>query len=198
MKKKLLILFLILGIIFLIYVKTKDNQIYYLNIVNKPSDFNDNNYYLNIIDNLKPNLEKNIEYDFTDKRVCDILNSIINNDYIYEGDTKYTIQNALIKADIVTIFMGYTDLEYISLKQEKIDIYNYIDTLLLDIDDLLEEIRKYSKEEIYILDFYDELDIDEYYIDYFKTKLIKICNENNVKLVSDYINYNSSLKFTFK
>ena len=108
---------------------------------------------------------------------------IRENDYIYVENKKQTIQNALIKADIITLFVGMNEVSYGLSKKHKEDIYNYMDTLLLDIETLLEEIKKYSKEEVFFIGYYYELEKDKEYIVYLNTKLEKICKKEGITYI---------------
>jgi len=145
-KKTILILFLIVLIIFMIYLKTKDVSVYYVNFIDSKLSF-DTKYSSYIVNKLKEEekLEEFIEFEYEDYRITDFTKAIRDNSYIYINDKKHTIQNALIKADLLTLNIGNNDIEYGLLKETEEDIYNYLDTLLLDLDTLLTEIKKYTK-----------------------------------------------------
>ena len=66
---------------------------------------------------------------------------------------EYKLQNLLIKANIITISIGMNDLIYKS--EHEYNIYEYTDDLINDIEKLLILIRKYNKDEIYFLSFYN-------------------------------------------
>ena len=67
---------------------------------------------------------------------------------------------------------------------------DFADNLLKDIENLLILIRKYNKDEIYFLGFYDVVNNSEL-IEYTNKKLISICNKNKIKYVdiSNLSNY---------
>lgn len=187
-KKKILIFILIISIIFLISEKIKDNEIYYVNINENYLKENANNYHEELISNLKEKdiLEEVIEFNYEKSRITELINFIRNNDYVYIKNRKHTIQNALIKADLLILEIGKNDLDYTLSKKEEIDIYNYLDTLLIDFENLLDEIKKYTKEKIILIEFKD----DNIYLNYFYNKLEKICKKNNI----EYINYTEDIK----
>lgn len=185
-KKTFFILILIILIIFLIYLKTKDVSVYYVNLIDSHIESYGPKYSSFILDKLKEKekLEEFIEFEYEDYRITDFILSIRNNDYIYVNDKKHTIQNALIKADLLTISIGKNDIEYGLLKEKEEDIYNYLDTLLLDLDTLLLEVKKYTKEQIMLVGYYD-VDIEkEKYIEYFSLRAEKLCNKMGIKFIS--------------
>ena len=187
-KKKILIIILITMIVFLISDKIKDKEIYYVNINENYLKEIGNNYHNELIDYYKKNkiLEEVVEFGYENSRIVEILNAINNNDYIYIKNKKHTIQNALIKADLLILEIGKNDLDYSLEKKNKEDIYIYLDTLLQDTETLLKTIRKYTKEKIILLEFKSENE----YIDYFYKKLEKICTNNKI----DYINADKNIK----
>lgn len=156
--KKITILFLITIFIFLIYNLTIDSKIYYLNIgdgiaLGKNTDEQNIGYDKIIIKYLKENnmFEKysNI-YTNINYRTTDLITMIKNN----EVHNNTTIQNDLIKADIITISLGINDLlpygkNSILLSDE--EIYE----LASDFDQLFSILRENSKEEIYFIGIYN-------------------------------------------
>lgn len=203
-KKTILVLILIALIIFLIYVKTKDTSVYYVNIIDENSEYNGVKYSSMLLENFKnrEKLEEFIEFEYEDYRITDLTKAIQNNEYIYINDKKHTLQNALIKADLLTVNIGKNDIDYGLLKKEKEEIYNYLDTLLMDLDILLSEIRKYTKEQVMLIGYKKIDDCNKEFIEYFNLKAEKICNKMNVEYISvneDNDILNSILsKFTFK
>jgi len=185
-KKTILILFLIVLIIFMIYLKTKDVSVYYVNFIDSKLSF-DTKYSSYIVNKLKEEekLEEFIEFEYEDYRITDFTKAIRDNSYIYINDKKHTIQNALIKADLLTLNIGNNDIEYGLLKETEEDIYNYLDTLLLDLDTLLKEIKKYTKEQIMLIGYYDFEKEKEKYVEYFSLKVEKICNKIGIKYIND-------------
>ena len=165
MKKILSILILIICV-YLIYEGFLDRKTKYLYIGN--TNYNE---YNKAIKN-KYNPKKYIEYIRDDDyRVMDFKNEIIDNIEI-NGNP---FQNQLIKNNIIVLSIGINDLEY---KKEL--NYQYVDELILDIEETLRLIRKYNKDKIYYLGYYNK---NEYY-QYINMTLQKICEEMNVKYIN--------------
>ncbi len=156
--KKIIILFLITIFIFLIYNLTRDSKIYYLNIgdgiaLGKNKIDQNIGYDKIIIKYLKENnkFEKyNNTYTNINYRTTDLITMIKNNE-LYNNTT---IQNDLIKADIITISLGINDLlpygkNSIILSNE--EIYE----LASDFDQLFSILRENSKEKIYFIGIYN-------------------------------------------
>lgn len=185
-KKTIIILFLIILVVFLIYIKTRDNTVYYVNLTDEHIEYYGSKYSNYIAEELerKDKLEKFIEFQYDDDRITDLIHSIRENDYIYVDEKKQAIQNALIKADLLTIHMGKNDIDYGLMKNNKEDIYNYLDTLFIDFETLLEEIRKYTKEQIMLIGFYTLDHQKQEYIEYFNQKVAKLCEEKEINFIS--------------
>lgn len=176
----------------MIYIKTKDTDVYYLNIGDEYIENDGICYSSKIIHSIEKEyeLEKFIEFKYEDYRVTDLINAIRNNDYIYINDKKQTIQNALIKADITTLWIGTNDFKYGLLKDNKEDIYNYMDTLLLDIETLITEVKKYTKEQVFFIGYYSELNDKQIFAEYLNEKVEKLCKRNKVNFIKIKDNQN--------
>ncbi len=184
-KKSINVLILVIFLIFMIYMKTRDTSVYYLNIGDENIQIDGIGYGTKIVTELENDqkLEKFIEFKYDDYRSTDLLNTIRNNDYIYVDGKKQTIQNALIKADITTIWIGMNDFKYGLLKENNEDIYNYMDTLLIDIEVLLSEVKKYTKEQVFLIGYYT-LDSDKkIFSEYLNQKLEKICKKKDIEFI---------------
>lgn len=171
MKKYLFLSFIIILIIF-IYSVTKIDKKSYLILGN-----DDNSKY--IIEK-KQALEKNndlMNYNtsFLDKnyRITDIINDI---KFKKEIDNK-TILNYIIKADYITLNIGYNDFKAI-LDDE--NLYENIDKTIIDLDELFTLIRSYSKEEIQFL----KIEIDPKINNYIESQIKKLCNKHNIEYIS--------------
>lgn len=154
---KIAYLFLIVLIVLYIYIVTKDEKIYYLSIgdditIGRTID-NDVESISNIITKYlkeKGVYEKSIDYSSIGYRTTDLLNDI-NNNIKLEKDI--TIKNAIIKADFITISIGLNDFfnylnDYQLLKDNLI-------SLKYDMKELLESLRKISKEKIILIGIYN-------------------------------------------
>lgn len=181
-------LFLVLTVlfVFLINLSNQDKEIYYLNI----DTTNSLSYNKEIYHKLKSNnkLEKYINiFSKKDYRTTDLINDINNNKEV----NNQTIQNALIKADILTLYVGINDLNY-KINSSKEELYEYTDQVLEDIEKLLKLIRIYCKEKIYVIGYKNNKGVS--YDEYFKyvNKIIKsICDEYNIIFID--INNNENI-----
>ena len=177
-----LFLILVILFIFLINLSNQDNKIYYVNI----DSTNSLTYNKKIYNEYKKNnkLKKYINYfSKKDYRTTDLIKDIEENKKI----NNQTIQNALIKSDILTLYIGINDINYKLNNKE--ELYDYTDQVIDDIERLIKLIREYSKEKIYVIGFKNNKNSS--YNDYFKytnDKLKIICSEYKVI----YININNN------
>lgn len=185
--KKIFFTVLVVITTFLIYFFNKSEKIYYLSLGDYLSyginNFNkvENNHSTNIkkyYENILSNYVNYSSYD--DYRVMDLINDINYNKTIEYKNKEYKIQNLLIKSNLITISVGMNDLIYKSKYDN--NLYKYIDELLKDIDALFKLIRKYNKDEIYFLGFYDIINNKEI-IEYTNNKVKSICNKNKINFV---------------
>ncbi len=182
--KKIIFTILVFVIIFLIYSFNISEKTYYLSLgdylsygINNFENV-DNSYSNNIKEYYKKKLDNYVNYStLDDYRVMDLMNDINYNKEITFNNKQYKLQNLLIKANLITISIGMNDLIY----KKNID-YNYIDNLLNDIDNLLILIRKYNKDKIYFLSFYNIIN-DKDMIQYANKKIQNICDKNNINFV---------------
>ena len=184
--KKIIITILVIIIIFLIYSSNVSEKTYFVSLGDQLSFGIENNYSENIKEYYKKFLKNYVNYSSVDDyRVMDLINDINYNKIITYNSNNYKLQNLLIKANLIVISIGMNDLIY-----KKNLNYDYVDNLLDDINTLLELVRKYNKDEIYFLSFYNIIDNSEV-IEYANGKLRNICKKNKVNYVdiSDLDNY---------
>ena len=197
MKKSLLISFIII-ITFLIYYFNVNHKIFYLSLGDYLSyginndNIVDNNYSDIIKNKNKYNLENYVNYSsIDDYRVMDLINDIKYNKEVVYKNNIFKLQNLLIKSNLITVSIGMNDLIY----AKNID-YNYADQLLDDIEKLFIILRRYNKDKIYYLGFYNIIDNNDI-IEYLNKNVKMICKEKNIKFVNinklqNYINYNNN------
>ncbi|MDD2434665.1 MAG: GDSL-type esterase/lipase family protein [Bacilli bacterium] len=198
--KKLFILIIILGSVFLIYMTTVNKKSYYLSLGDSIAvginAYGDRSYgYANQIrDYLKEknNLDAYVsEFAKEGYRTTDLINDIKTNREIIIGDKPKTIQNALIKADIITVSIGLNDiLYYLTVDSEQ--PYNKVNEIMTDIKELFKLLKEYSKEQIIVLGYYNPLpnhqhkeEIEDIII-YANQKLKILCNDYNIQYVDLY------------
>lgn len=148
--KKILISGLVVLSIFVIYLSLMDKKVYYLSLGSLNNYSNSVKNYFN-----KKDLLEDYVYAFSssEKKITDIIKDI-NNNKRYKD---YTMKNSLVKADLVTIYIKANDV-FDKLNEEDViygDIYDYIDELCFDLDKLLSLIRKYCKEDIILIGYYN-------------------------------------------
>ena len=183
--KKIIFTFLIFLTIFLIYYFNTNKNIHYTSLGDFVS-YGNNSYSNKINDYYKNKIDKyiNISND-EDYRVTNLINDINDNKEITVNKEKMKLQNILIKSNYITLSIGMNDI----LNKKNIT-YDYIDQLLNDIEKLFILIRKYNKDRIDYLGFYDAINNNEL-IEYTNKRLEKICKKNNINYIdiSELNNY---------
>lgn len=189
--RKLFFISLSILFVFLIYLTTVDKKIYYLNIgdsvamgINSYKIVN-NGYDRYVIDYLKKEdkLEKYINhFNQNDLRITDLFNMINSNHEIKIDNHSQSIKNALIKADIVTLSIGNDDFyQKLNNNYTVSELFNIVDEYKNDLEKLLILMRKYCKEDIIMLGYYNP-----YFLDSNKNKVVLYMNEKMTSLAKDY------------
>lgn len=178
MRFRVLISFLIISLsIFIIYNLNIDNKVYYFNIMDKEYDYDTYNVLLN--KNIK-NKEKYINHVEYDYRTTDLIRNIKDN--IGIDDKK--IQNILIKADIITLMIGNNELIYKSNTSDMTELFEYSNSLIEDLDELFKLIRKYCKEKIFFIGFYNN---NEYYNElytFLNLRIKDLCSDYDIEYIN--------------
>ncbi len=165
--KKILVSCLIVLAVFLIYLCNVDKKVYYLALGDSLASGEgaygkDTKGYTGYVKDYLKN--KNLLETYINKyaeegyRTTDLLNAIEDNRKITVKDKQITLQNALIKADLVTVSIGANDILNKLNTEEPVDysqLYNYIDDLTKDLDKLLDLMREYCKEDIVLVGYYN-------------------------------------------
>lgn len=190
--KKILFTIFIVVIVLLVSILFVDNKIYYLNL--NTIDSNDYSiYYKNYLEENNDLEYYNNNFPVENYRITDLIRAIKDNKEIIVDNKKKTIQNAIIKADIITIWVGMNEIQYKINNTEINELYNYCDTILIDLEELFLIMRKLSKEKIIFLNFYNPG--DEKYnevINYLNSKMNSIALEYEIDVldISHMINKN--------
>ena len=182
--KVVLALFLIVVLIFLIYTFNIKNDIFYFNVMDKKYDYDTYNVLLN--ENLD-NVQKYISYEQDDYRVTDLIRDI--NDNIIVNNRK--IQNILIKADIITLMIGNNELNYKIKNIDMTELFEYSNSLLEDLDDLFKLVRKYSKEKIFFIGFYNSNEYYEELYRYLNLRIKDMCDSYNIVYIDRLMDFSS-------
>ncbi len=191
--KKILITGLVFLVIFLIYLANMDKKVYYVALgdslereyVSNEEVYGYSYYIKNYLK--KDDLLERYSDDFAkaDTRITDIIKDINNNTKITTNKGSFSLKNALIKADLITVNISSNDV-FNKLKGNNIvynDVYDYIDDLAYDLDNLFKLMREYCKEDIVMVGPYnpfsdssDKLDVYEY----FNEKYKDVCGEYDI------------------
>ena len=182
--KKILFTIVVSVLIFIIYYFNISEKIYYTSfgdyLAVGINNFNkiENNYSDNIKNHYSKNLSKYINYStIDDYRVMDLINDINYNKTVIYKNNEYKVQNILIKSNYITLSIGMNDI----LSKNSIN-YDYADQLLKDIENLFVLIRKFNKDRIDFLSFYNIINNKEI-ITYINNKLEKLCLKNNINYI---------------
>lgn len=195
--KKILLIFSIIVIIFIIYITTVDRKIYYvalgdnittLELNNNKGFSNYINDYLNRYNKLENYINKFSKENY---RITDIISDINNNKKVIVGNREKTLKNALIKADLLTLSIGLNDFtakintQNINFINDYQSLYNFVDEISNDLEQLLMLIRQYCKEKIFLIGIYYP----------YSTQNIKLVNvfsylNNRFKEISEFYNIN--------
>jgi len=175
---------LIFLLVFLIYIKTVDCDIYYLNLSNDETGYSYDTYVYKYLKREKM-LEKYVNGFINNQdRVTDLIYAINDNKNVTINGKSQTIKNALIKADLVTLFIGLNDINYKVGYSDINELYDYADSFLNDIDSLLKLVREYCKENIILLGYYNAYgDYYDEYFDYINRKLNKLAIKYDIEFI---------------
>lgn len=182
--KKIFVVAVLFLIVFLIYLTTMDKKVYYLAL----GDSISLKYPKQIADYLE---EKNLleqyhnEFVIDDMRITDLIRDIKDNKKVVINKKDQTIKNSLIKADLVTLSIGNEELFY-KMKTEKPDnLFNYIDDMMKDMENLFMVLKEYCKEDIFILGYVNPFSNDmDRYIEYANKKLETLAKKYDISYVS--------------
>lgn len=188
--KALLVMIISIFLVFLIYLSTIDNKVYYL-VLGDYLGKDKENSYSNIIEKQLKKQEKLEIYvngfQRDDMRIPDVINQIESNEKILIDGKERTIKNSLIKADFVLLSVGSNDLFYKLDNHPPLteDLYDRVDELIDDTEKLFELLKEYCKEDIFFLGYYNpyESDYDEL-IEYANTKLKKLTRRYEITFIS--------------
>lgn len=177
--KKILLIIIIFVLVFLIYYLNMDKKKYIFSLGDYIVLGKGNNNFQSYLDNYYGNkIKDNVVFgNDGDYRIIDLINDIKNNKTFIYNANEYTINNCLVKADLIIISIGINDLRFNNYNNN----YDYIDEVMKDLDYLLKLIRGYSKEKIYIFNYFNLNDEDQ--LSYVNNKLEKIINKFDIKII---------------
>lgn len=194
--KKLLFISLTVLVVFLVYLSTVDKKVYYLNLGDSVAMGKNSykivgtgyDYFIKNYLNNQNKFEKFINgFNQEDLRITDLYNMIDSNYKIDINGHNQSIKNALIKADIVTIAIGSDDF-YPKLNGNYTlnELYNIIDEYKKDMEKLLVLVKKYCKEDIILIGYYDPYDnnISQQAVHYINNKMENLAKEYKIKYLN--------------
>lgn len=182
--KKIFIIAVLLLAVFLIYLTTMDKKIYYLAL----GDSISLEYPKKIADylNEKKLLEEYYnEFVVDDMRITDLICDIRDNRKVVINKKDQTIKNSLIKADLVTLSIGSEELFYKMRTENPDNLYNYIDDMMKDMENLFVVLKEYCKEDIFILEYVNPFSSNmDNYIQYANKNLETLAKKYDISYVS--------------
>lgn len=208
--KKFLTIIIVLLAVFLIYLGFKDDKIYYLSLGDslanglnayKSKDYGYADYvkdYLNKEGTLEVYVDGLVD---NNKRATDIIQEINDNVEVNVGGKTKTLQNALIKADLVTISLGMNDLlNNLDFNNDFSinDLYSKLEQVSQDFTDLFDLMRKYCKEDIIFIGFYDPTfnpELNQFF-EYANNKIKSIAYSYDIDYIDTYIDFRNSNYFS--
>ena len=189
--KKLIVLFSVIFLTFIIYKVNANNLIDYMSIgdsldlgINSYGNntYSYHDYLKNYLDNNNLLHKTSFYYSKNNYKIEELLNDIKNNKEIIYNDKTYNIKKELREADLITIFIGMDELIN---KIESNITSSDIDTLINNMDSLVSTIKKISSSNIVLIGYYNP------YLDNLKiSKIFSYVNNRYKELASKYkINY---------
>ena len=182
MKKILFIVGCVLVVIF-IYIIKNDKKVTYFEISDntfigkKAVKYLSSNNYLE---------NKVIYKNNNNYRLIDLINDLKNNKEIIYNNNKYYINNLLVRSKYIVLNIGHTDIAYIN--NSDMEPLDYIDSFIIDYDEVLKAIRNISKEKIIIIFDYNIKNKYKYYL---YNKLILLSSRYDLDIVykNNLLNY---------
>lgn len=161
------------------------------------NSYGENSYgysdYLKDYYNENKRLNNYYNYSEDDNKIKDLYNEIIVN----RQDNNESIKCSLREANILTISIGLNDLIYKKSIQDNINNRKdkIIENIIIDLDQLIIEIKKYYKKDIYLIgyyNFYPQNSVERKLLDKLNYKYKGYSKKNNIIYV-DNSNMNNKL-----
>ena len=202
---KLIVFIITCILIYIIYINNSNvKRINYISLgdgyASGINSYGEKNYgysdYLKDYLNSNNKLNNYCNYSSNDMKIKDLYNDILINKQSINNES---MKQALRDANILTISIGLNDLIYRKSIQtnnigNKEDII--IQNIMIDLDELITEIKKYYKYEIYIIwyyNFYPQNSVENKLLNKLNIKYKQFSKKNNLIYI-DNSNMNSNLK----
>jgi len=207
--KKTIVFSFIILVIFLIYSFFHDGRIHYValgdslasgqNPYGEKVGYGYTDYIRDYLDDQNQLKQYVKEYATSGYTTSDILEDLSNNKRIMVDDREVNIRNVLRESDLVTISIGANDFMH-DLNLSNLDFsdpsvyYQKIDSIMENVSKLLREVRKYAKNKVVVIGYYNPFPIlfktNEKVLDaifqYADDAYQKICTTHDVSYVSVY------------
>jgi lysophospholipase L1-like esterase len=171
--KKLIIMILLIALPIVIYLTNQDKKIYYISLGDSlargETPYGSIGYGFSDYISLYLKNKKELEFYTKDYagngyHTTDLVKDINHNRKIDIDGKPLTIKNALTKADVVTLAIGANDLFYklgihsadFVLVEEN-ELKKYVNEVMNDMEDLIILIKKYCKEDLIVVGYYNPL-----------------------------------------
>ena len=204
--KKILCLLIIFLLVYTIYYFNHTDKITYISIgdslsVGIDSNGNTNYGYSNYLANYLKNkdLLKSYNNDFSTSgtRIADLKNKLEINWTIKKNGKSLSLKKCLREAKLVTLSVGMDDiLTSITLSRVSLEnlsnkeITTIIDKTIYELDALFKELRKYAKEDIIFIGYYNPLEKETLNIErlytYLITKAKELCKAYDIEYIDIY------------
>ena len=206
MKKILVVFFFSIIILFLIYKLINKEEYYYLAIGDEIAkghnslDYYSESYVDYYYEYLKEKYKKVVidkNYIYEDIRIKDL------NEYFNNNKEITTLAQAVTKADVITLSIGSEELfsklrSTFEIKDESTKIIEYIDNMFKELETLIKNIRKLSKNKLFLIGYYNPIRINPEneriiksifnYIDKQFIELEEKFNINYIEINNEFIN----------
>lgn len=179
MRKKIILTILIaVSFTILIYYSKKENQIYYValgdGIALGETPYNSFGYSYS--DYIKEYLEESAVLKFytknfaqEDMRIDDLINLFEQDKKIVLDDKKISINEAVNKANLITLSIGSSDLYYklkinnnYLLKEDIKTMFKDVDEIFITMDNCIKYLRGIYKKELYVIGYYNPITNNDY------------------------------------
>ena len=195
--KKILILIIFSFCVFIIFLFASNSKINYLSIgdtlIKGVNSYNVIGYgYNDYVKNYlrKNNMLRDFNNHYYNNSIIAFTEDIKNNKTIIINDREYYFKKILRESDLVVITLGMDEFAYYYNLNDVESIYQNFDKMILNIEDFLDEVLLYAKNDIIFVGYYNPTliynsDVDElfYYID---NKLLSLMEQNKIKYISVY------------
>ncbi len=169
--KKILCLVLIVFLVYLIYYFNHSDKINYLAIgdslsvgidANGNTDYGYSTYLANYLRDKDLLKSYNNDFSASNSRVSDLIDSLKLNQTIIKDNKNLSLKKCLRESNLITLSIGMTDiLTKITLSTTSVEtmsnkeISNIVDETITELDTLFQELRKYAKDEIIFIGYYN-------------------------------------------